>query len=113
MHITLKFIGEADPGNLDALRVALATVHSSVPVVIASRGSEGITRSGILAIVPYGSGEIVIRRQQGKQAEVISHYFGDSAVPGKASVEGGLLRITTADRDSAGKPLEWIEVRIS
>jgi hypothetical protein len=88
-------------------------VHSSMPVVIASRDSEGITRSGMLAIVSYGSGEIVIRRQQGKQAEVLSHYFGGSAVPGKASIEDGLLRITAADRDSAGKPLEWIEVRIS
>jgi hypothetical protein len=88
-------------------------VHSSVPVVIASRDSEGITRSGMLAIVSYGSGEIVIRRRQGKQAEVLSHYFGGSALPGKASIEDGLLRITAADRDSAGKPLEWIEVRIS
>jgi hypothetical protein len=88
-------------------------VHSSVPVVIASRDSEGITRSDMLAIVSYGSGEIVIRRQQGKQAEILSHYFGGSAVPGKASIEHGLLRITAAERDSAGKPLEWIEVRIS
>ena len=88
-------------------------VRSSVPVVIASRGNEGITRSGMLAIVSYGSGEIVIRRQQGKQAEILSHYFGDSAVPGNASIEDGLLRITAAERDSAGKPLEWIEVHIS
>ena len=88
-------------------------VHSSVPVVIASRGNEGITRSGTLAIVSYGSGDIVIRRQQGKQAEILSHYFGDGAVPGKASIEGGFLTITAAERDSGGKPLEWIEVRIS
>jgi hypothetical protein len=88
-------------------------VHSGMPVVIASRDSEGITRSGMLAIVSYGSGEVVIRRQQGKQAEIVSHYFGDGAVPGKASIADGFLRITAAERDSAGKPLEWIEVRIS
>src|ERR1700682_1792555 len=38
MHITLKFIGEADPGKLDAIRAALETVHSSAPVEINLRG---------------------------------------------------------------------------
>ncbi len=38
MHITLKFIGEADPGNLDAIRAALADVHSSARVEINLRG---------------------------------------------------------------------------
>jgi hypothetical protein len=88
-------------------------VRSRAPVVVASEGSEGITRSAKLAIVSYGSGEIFIRRQQGKQAEIRSHYFGDTVVPGKASVSDGYLRIIAADRDSTGKPLEWIEVRIS
>jgi hypothetical protein len=106
--------GEENPLASQATDLRIKdVVHSSVPVVIASRGSEGITRSGMLAIVSYGSGEIVIRRQQGRQAEILSHYFGDSAVPGKASIEDGLLRITAAERDSAGKPLEWIEVHIS
>ena len=38
MHITLKFIGEADVENLDAIRAALANVHSSAPVQINLRG---------------------------------------------------------------------------
>jgi 2'-5' RNA ligase len=38
MHITLKFIGEADPGKLSAIRSALETVHSSAPVEINLRG---------------------------------------------------------------------------
>ena len=106
--------GEENPLSSQATDPRIKdVVHSGMPVVIASRDSEGITRSGTLAIVSYGSGEIVIRRQQGKQAEIVSHYFGDSAVPGKASIADGLLRIAAAERDSAGKPLEWIEVRIS
>jgi 2'-5' RNA ligase len=28
LHVTLKFIGNTDPGKLDAIRTALATVHS-------------------------------------------------------------------------------------
>jgi 2'-5' RNA ligase len=32
MHITLKFIGETHSGKLDAIRAALATIHSVQPV---------------------------------------------------------------------------------
>ena len=81
--------------------------------MIASQGSEDITRSGKLAIVSYGDGEISIRRRQGRQADIVSHYLGNTAVPGKASIEDGFLRIIATERDPAGKPLEWIEVRIS
>jgi 2'-5' RNA ligase len=38
MHITVKFIGDADPGKLDAIRAALETVRSSAPVGINLRG---------------------------------------------------------------------------
>lgn len=38
MHITLKFIGEADPGKLAAIRAALEAVHSAAPVEIHLRG---------------------------------------------------------------------------
>lgn len=32
MHVTLKFIGETDPANLDPIRAGLATIHSPLPV---------------------------------------------------------------------------------
>jgi RNA 2',3'-cyclic 3'-phosphodiesterase len=38
MHITLKFIGEADASKLDAIGAALATVHSSAPMEMDLRG---------------------------------------------------------------------------
>jgi hypothetical protein len=88
-------------------------VRSVAPVVIASRDDQGIARSGQLAIVSYGSGEIAIRREQGKRAEILSHYFGGGVIPQKKSIDDGFLRIIAEERDSAGKPLEWIEVRVS
>jgi hypothetical protein len=94
-----------DPRILDVVR-------AHAPVVVASQGSEGITRSSKLAIVSYGDGEIFIRREQGKKAEMVSHYFGNTAMPANASIEDGFLRIVAIERDPAGKPLEWIEVRI-
>jgi RNA 2',3'-cyclic 3'-phosphodiesterase len=38
MHVTLKFIGETDPANLDPIRAALATAHSPRPVDMNFRG---------------------------------------------------------------------------
>lgn len=43
-------------------------VHSSVPVVVASKTAESIARSSQLAVVSYGGGEISILRKQGQQA---------------------------------------------
>jgi hypothetical protein len=88
-------------------------VAASVPVVVASRDSESIARTAHLAIAPYGAGEITIRRLQGKQAAIVSHYFGGTAIKSTAEVEGGLLTLHAVERDPRGKPLEWIEVHIS
>jgi hypothetical protein len=88
-------------------------VRAAAPVVVSSPGSEGITRSSKLAIVSYAAGEIFIRRQQGSQAEVLSHYFGNSTVPGKALIADGFLKVLATERDREGRPLEWIEVSIS
>ena len=38
MHITLKFVGEADQGKLDAIRAALSSVHSPQPIKMHFRG---------------------------------------------------------------------------
>jgi hypothetical protein len=84
-----------------------------MPVVVASKTGDSIASSGNLAIVPYGEGEIVLRRNLGSKAEIISHYFGDAVTKSQAPIENGQLKIAARQRNAAGKPLEWIEVRIS
>jgi hypothetical protein len=88
-------------------------VQCGVPVVVASKTGDSIASSGNLAIVPYGDGEIVLRRNLGRTADIMFHYFGDAVTTSQAPIENGQLKITTRDRNSAGRPLEWIEVRIS
>ena len=88
-------------------------VHAGVPVVVASKSSESITRSNKLAVVAYGNGEIAIRRQQGQEATIVSHYFGDSSTESHTRIQGNYLRVTAVDHNSEGKALEWIEVTIS
>jgi hypothetical protein len=88
-------------------------VQSNVPLVVASKTNDSIASSGNLAIVPYGDGEVVLRRQVGSKAEIISHYFGGAPTRNQATIEKGELKITARERNSAGAPLEWIEVHVS
>ena len=88
-------------------------VQSTAPVIIASRDSKGITRSSKLAVVSYAGGDIILRRQVGREAEIRSHYFGDTSTQSTAPIEDGRLKIRVEERNSAGKALEWMEISIS
>ena len=90
----------------------MGAVRSSVPVVVAAKGSGGIAVSGELAMVPYAGGEIVVRRERGTKAVVVSHYFGGAMVRRETRIVDGALRIE-AEMMAGRMPLEWIEVRIT
>jgi hypothetical protein len=107
------------PGNFRPLarqtddKRVTGAVQASAPVVVASKTGDNIGSSSNLAVVPYGDGEIVLRRQSGTKAEIVSHYFGEAVTRSHASIENGQLKITARQRKLNGMPLEWIEVRIS
>ena len=103
---SLASMREVDPRVKDVLRAA-------VPVVVASTTSQSILRSDRLAVVPFGGGEILLRRQSGKKAVTLSHYLGGAVEPGEAPIDDGQLKLFARVQSSAGMPLEWIEVRIS
>jgi hypothetical protein len=88
-------------------------IRSAVPVIVSSRGDENIMRSNSLAVVAYGAGEIEIRRQQGRHAAVVSHYFGGASTKSSAVIQDGRLKLTAVAQDAAGAPLEWMELSIS
>jgi hypothetical protein len=96
-----------------ASREVKDAVRANVPVVVASKDKESIARARDLAVVPYASGEIVIRRQQGRSAEIVNHYFGGSSSSDSATIANGELKLVSQEHSADGKPLEWIEVRIS
>jgi len=89
------------------------SVSSPVPVIVASRSAESILRANHLAVVAYGDGQVVLRRETGTQAEILSHYFGNTVASAKARIQDGRLNLAVQERNLAGAPLEWIEVRIS
>jgi len=88
-------------------------VHSSVPVVVASKTGDGIASSALLAMVPCGDGDIVLRRRSGTKAEMISHYFGGAVTRSEVTIASSELKVTAHQHHPSGKPLEWIELRIS
>jgi len=110
----------AEPGEesllVDSLPVdprVRNAIQSNIPVIVSSRNSEAIQRSSSLAIVPYGSGEIVLHREQGKLAEIALHYFGGDTDKLTLPIAGNQLKFTAAAHNAAGLPLEWIEIEIT
>jgi hypothetical protein len=88
-------------------------IEASAPVIVSSKTPEGIAHSARLAVVAYGDGPVVVRRQTGRQAEIVSHYLGGGATKSVSAIRDGKLVLAVAQRDAAGKPLEWMDVRIA
>jgi hypothetical protein len=96
----------SDPAILDA--VACAS-----PVIVSSQTPEGIAHSERLAVVVYGDGPVVVRRQAGRRAVIESHYLGGQSIKSFSTIHDGKLTLTVKTRDAEGKPLEWMDVRIA
>ncbi len=88
-------------------------VTSQVPVVVASKTNDPITRCRVLAVVPYGEGELTIRREAGKEATLTSHYFGGATTQEVVAIRDAQLRFSPRIRHGGGSSLEWIEVQIT
>jgi hypothetical protein len=87
--------------------------ETSASVVVASKTAESIGHASRLAIVPYGDGELKIRRagEEMKPAQLIEHAWGNRL--GKSvsiPVKNGTLTIPLRERTDDGSPVEWIEV---
>jgi hypothetical protein len=84
-------------------------------LVIASRTNESLERSTNLALVPYGEGAVVLRRQSSSlvSAKIVEHYFGGQSHFRDVEFRNGVLEITLHESDNVGLPIEWIEVEIS
>jgi len=89
-------------------------VSSNTSVVVASKTSDGIASATKLAVVPYGEGELVIQRSDGRTSEaaVTEHYFGGNSKESRIEIREGTLRLPLRERDEKGSPLEWLELTV-
>jgi hypothetical protein len=99
-----------DPRYESRIRDAIS---ASAPVIVSSKTAESIVHSNVLAVVTYAPGDILIRRNFGKRAVILSHYLGGSVTRSTASIRDGLLKLQPAVRNDAGQPLEWMEIQIA
>jgi Glycosyl hydrolases family 31 TIM-barrel domain len=88
-------------------------IRTTVPVVVASRTSDGIESANLLGVVPYGDGEVSIRRPSPGVAEVTEHWFGGTLTRSRVQVRNDYCDLTAKTRRDNGASLEWMEVRFS
>jgi hypothetical protein len=89
-------------------RDAVATTAS---VVVASKTDDDVVRASKLAVVPFGDGEVRIKREGATKATVREHAFGGGVTESRILFRGGVLPLPLRERTEKGVPVEWIEVR--
>ncbi len=87
-------------------------VRAAVPVVVASRTSDGIEKTDSLGVVTYGDGEVSILHPQGSRAEITEYWLGGASTRSQVQLQNGYCRLRLTLRDKEGAPLEWVEVNI-
>ena len=87
-------------------------VSTTASVVVASKTRDGIAQADQLAIVPYGEGELTLKRTGGVSAEVTEHYFGGGKNTQQIPISSGVLRVPLHEKTADGAIIEWYEVEI-
>lgn len=89
-------------------------VSTNTTVVAASKTEDGLARASRLAVVPYGDGELTIRREDPRPsvAHIKQHSFPGNLNESRIDIRDGVLHLPLRERDDRGSPVEWIEVEI-
>src|SRR5262252_6132753 len=69
-------------------------------------------QAAVVAVVPYGTGELTVKRETGRAADMIEHCFGGESQTKRLLVENGHLRVPLRERSERGSLVEWIEVKV-
>ena len=87
-------------------------VSTNASVVVASKTKDGIAQADQLAIVPYGDGDLALKRTGGVSAEVTEHYFGGGKSTQQIPITSGALRVPLREKAADRAVIEWYEVEI-
>jgi hypothetical protein len=103
-----RFDGNGGPGGYKDV------VRSTGSVVVASKSPGGLSSATRLGVVPYGSGELIIRHEgSAASAAVTTHRFGSTPLKSRLPLSGGILRVPLAERLTDGSVVEWLELDLS
>jgi hypothetical protein len=84
-------------------------ITTTASVVVASKTDDDLQSARQLAIVPYGDGELRLKRLNGLHI-VREHFFGGKETTSRARVSDGILRLKLRQQSAGGVPLEWMEI---
>jgi hypothetical protein len=89
-------------------------VSSTTSVVVASKTNDGLARASKLAVVPYGEGEVTLKREGSEtaHAEATEHYFGGGSKTRQLSIDNGRLQVAVREHTEDGSVIEWIELNV-
>jgi hypothetical protein len=91
-----------------------SVVQADTSVVIASTGTEPVTRASKLGIVPYGDGEVTIQREAvSGEVTMTVHCFGKPGRKRALRAQSGPLRVPLRERLEDGALVEWLEIDFS
>ncbi len=87
-------------------------VSTTASVVVASKTEDGLTRASTLAVIPYGDGELSLKRDRAGSgnAQLTEHYFGGGRATSRLRVQNGALHMPLRERGEDGSIVEWNEV---
>jgi hypothetical protein len=89
-------------------------VSSTTSVVVASKTNDGLARASKLAVVPYGEGEVRLKREGSEtaHAEATEHYFGGGSKTRQVPIENGRLQVAVREHTEEGSVIEWVELNV-
>ena len=63
-------------------------------------------------MVPYGDGELTLKRTGGASAQITEHYFRGGKSTQQIPISSGVLRVPLHEKAADGAIVEWYEVDI-
>ena len=88
-------------------------ISTTMPVVVASRGTSDLLNDKRIGLVPYASGDVTLRRNTGSSATVIYHFFGGEHTQQEIPITRDGMTLHVDARETTTHPLEWIEINIA
>jgi hypothetical protein len=89
-------------------------VSTTASVVVAARSEGSIAQATQIGVVPYGDGELILRRAaaESTSTQATEHYHGGGQRPLHVAAEDGHWRIPLRERADNGALIEWIEISV-
>jgi hypothetical protein len=89
-------------------------IECNTSVVVASKTNQGIEKASRLAVVPFGEGELILKRTgEARSVVATEHYFGGGKKTNPLIMQNGRLRLLLREKATSGTLIEWIEIGVA